>query len=154
MFHRGQGTTGMQSASALSVAFSVTWFFFFFLNLVSFGIGGNRLRKWAIPWKVTGWQQSIYHLPWHPKKIKAERTVVLHNFDIGNWKWDLRTVSEVREHSALETGGFSPKVWLHVCMYLSVCVYILKKIHLCINKYVHVQIKTMSLWRLQVLALW
>ncbi|KAF4802041.1 Two pore calcium channel protein 2 [Turdus rufiventris] len=47
-----------------------------------FRVREEDLGKWTIPGNIIGWQQSICHLPWHPSKIKPERTAVLHVCDI------------------------------------------------------------------------
>lgn len=93
--------------------------------LIFFFKPGCRVReedlgKWTIPGNIIGWQQSIYHLLWHPSKIKPERIAVLHVCDVGNCRWDLRMVFMGRQ--PFETQDFSPKVCLHVCMCL--CIYV------------------------------
>lgn len=78
---RGQGTTGMQSAAALNAALNLIYLFFFLTWLWSRRKG---LGKWTIPGNVIGWQQSIYHLPWHPSEIKLGGAAVLRVWDLGN----------------------------------------------------------------------
>lgn len=130
------------SASAPGAAFNLTWWVF----LTGYRVGWHRLKKWAIPAKIIGWQQSIYHLPWHPNKIKASGTVVLPNSDAGRCKWDLGMVSMCLRDK------ISPQKC--VCMSVRICVSLSKNIYLCINIYVRVHIRTMSLWHLLFSALW